>query len=109
MMRMNAFGSTHPQSSSHSRRDGQTRANHPHPQHWYFYTEGVPRDPEYPRRVVVTGLGVVTPLGGDVAANWDALRRGKCGTRAIGVEIFQRMNERAFRRVNRRRARVRAW
>ena len=97
MMRMkNAFCSMHPQSCSHSRCDaGQTRANHhPHPHARSFYTEGVPRDPEYPRRVVVTGLGVVTPLGGDVAANWDALRRGKCGTRAIGVGDLPE-NERA--------------
>lgn len=94
MLRMNAFGSMRPQSCAQSRRGGQTRANHPQPWHRYFYTEGVPRDPEYPRRVVVTGLGVVTPLGGDVAANWDALRRGKCGTRAIGVGDLPE-NERA--------------
>ncbi len=32
------------------------------------------------RRVVITGLGAVTPLGNDVAQTWDAaVRRGKCG------------------------------
>ena len=31
------------------------------------------------RRVVVTGMGMVTPLGQDVAANWDALVHGRSG------------------------------
>ena len=31
------------------------------------------------RRVVVTGMGVVTPLGHDVASNWDALVHGRSG------------------------------
>ncbi len=31
------------------------------------------------RRVVVTGMGMVTPLGLDVASNWDALVHGKSG------------------------------
>lgn len=31
------------------------------------------------RRVVVTGMGMVTPLGHDVAANWDALVHGRSG------------------------------
>ena len=31
------------------------------------------------RRVVVTGLGMVTPLGLDVASNWDALTHGRSG------------------------------
>ncbi len=31
------------------------------------------------RRVVVTGLGMVTPLGLDVASSWKALLEGKCG------------------------------
>lgn len=30
-------------------------------------------------RVVVTGLGVTTPLGGDVASTWSALLAGKSG------------------------------
>ena len=32
-------------------------------------------------RVVVTGLGVTTPLGGDVASTWSALLAGKSGVR----------------------------
>lgn len=31
------------------------------------------------RRVVVTGLGAVTPLGNDVKSTWDGLKNGKCG------------------------------
>src|SRR6266511_2411774 len=36
--------------------------------------EGEPR-----RRVVVTGLGLISPLGGDVESSWAALRQGKSG------------------------------
>ncbi|WP_066364656.1 beta-ketoacyl-ACP synthase II [Herbidospora mongoliensis] len=34
-------------------------------------------------RVVVTGLGTTTPLGGDVASTWSALLDGRSGVRAI--------------------------
>jgi 3-oxoacyl-[acyl-carrier-protein] synthase II len=36
-----------------------------------------------PRRVAVTGLGLVTPLGNDVAATWDALLAGHSGVAPI--------------------------
>ena len=36
-----------------------------------------------PRRVVATGLGMVTALGGDVASTWDGLLAGRSGIRAI--------------------------
>jgi len=35
------------------------------------------------RRVVVTGLGATTPLGGDVASTWAALVAGKSGVRLL--------------------------
>ena len=36
------------------------------------------------RRVVVTGLGVVTPIGTTVVEMWDSMKQGKCGTSALG-------------------------
>lgn len=35
------------------------------------------------KRVVVTGLSAITPLGGDVASSWDALLAGKSGIAPI--------------------------
>ncbi len=35
------------------------------------------------RRVVITGLGAVTPLGNDVRSSWDALVAGACGVGPI--------------------------
>jgi 3-oxoacyl-[acyl-carrier-protein] synthase II len=37
------------------------------------------------RRVVVTGLGMISPLGNDVASNWDALSSGRSGITRISV------------------------
>ena len=34
-------------------------------------------------RVVVTGLGATTPLGGDVASTWDGMLAGRSGARAL--------------------------
>ena len=34
-------------------------------------------------RVVVTGLGTTSPLGGDVASTWDGLVNGRSGVRTI--------------------------
>jgi len=36
-----------------------------------------------PRRVAITGLGLVTPLGNDVAATWQALLAGRSGVAPI--------------------------
>ena len=35
------------------------------------------------RRVVITGIGAVTPLGNDIGSNWSAAIAGKCGIAAI--------------------------
>ena len=35
------------------------------------------------RRVVVTGMGVITPVGNDVATTWRSLIEGKSGTAPI--------------------------
>src|SRR6266568_3455548 len=40
-----------------------------------------------PRRVVVTGMGAVTPVGLDVASSWDALVHGRSGI--ARVERFE--------------------
>ena len=37
-------------------------------------------------RVVVTGLGATTPLGGDVASTWSALLAGKSGVRTLNED-----------------------
>jgi 3-oxoacyl-[acyl-carrier-protein] synthase II len=41
------------------------------------------RKPDYDRRVVVTGLGVISPVGNDVATAWGNLVRGHSGLREI--------------------------
>ena len=35
------------------------------------------------RRVVITGLGAVTPVGNDVETFWESLKAGKCGITEI--------------------------
>ena len=43
-----------------------------------------------PRRTVLTGLGLVTPLGSTTAATWDALRAGQSGIRPL--QLFDAKN-----------------
>jgi 3-oxoacyl-[acyl-carrier-protein] synthase II len=35
------------------------------------------------RRVVVTGLGLVSPVGNDVISSWDALKNGRSGINSL--------------------------
>lgn len=42
------------------------------------------------RRVVITGLGATTPLGGNVPDTWDALLAGKSGARALEADWVER-------------------
>ena len=35
------------------------------------------------KRVVITGLGAVTPLGNSVPEFWDGLKNGRCGIELI--------------------------
>ncbi len=45
------------------------------------------------RRVVVTGMGAVTPLGNNVADTWQAAREGKCGI--AGVTLYDTTDQKA--------------
>jgi 3-oxoacyl-[acyl-carrier-protein] synthase II len=47
-----------------------------------------------PRRVVVTGVGAVTPLGGDAAATWQGLLEGRSGVRELDGERFAALDVR---------------
>ena len=37
------------------------------------------------RRVAITGLGLVTPVGNDVATTWNAVLTGRSGTAPISL------------------------
>src|SRR5215213_732410 len=43
------------------------------------------------RRVVVTGLGTTSPVGGDVASTWEALVAGKSGVRHLTEDWAQEL------------------
>ncbi|MFL5755242.1 MAG: beta-ketoacyl-[acyl-carrier-protein] synthase family protein [Chloroflexota bacterium] len=53
------------------------------------------RAPDYNRRVVVTGLGVVSPVGNDKDTAWSNLIRGKSGIREITKFDASRYEHRA--------------
>ena len=67
-----------------SRRLGDARRSMSH------YARGVPLDALYPRRVVVTGVGLVTPLARTTAENWRALLANAGATRALREDDLAR-------------------
>lgn len=52
------------------------------------------------RRVVVTGYGVVSPLGNDVVTLWDNIKQGKSGIKKIESDEFKEINTRIAGVVN---------
>ena len=50
-------------------------------------------------RVVVTGLGATTPLGGDVPTTWDAMLGGRSGVSALKEEWAEQLSVRIAARV----------
>ena len=42
------------------------------------------------RRVVVTGLGATTPLGGTIAETWDGILAGRSGAKPLPPEWLER-------------------
>ena len=42
-------------------------------------------------RVLVTGLGATTPVGGDVASTWDALLSGRSGVNLLEHEWAEQL------------------
>jgi nodulation protein E len=50
-------------------------------------------------RVVVTGLGAVTPLGHDVASYWSGLKAGTDGIRAVELVPPERLNQKVLGEV----------
>lgn len=46
------------------------------------------------RRVVLTGTGVVSPLGNDVDTLWTNIKKGKSGIKALNSEEYQDINTR---------------
>lgn len=51
------------------------------------------------RRVVVTGLGLVTPLGVGVKTVWKNLLQGQCGIVSLNEEGFEQLPVRIAARV----------
>ena len=43
------------------------------------------------KRVVVTGMGVTSPVGGDVPSTWDALVNGRSGIRTMDYDWVEDM------------------
>ncbi|HVV80691.1 MAG TPA: beta-ketoacyl-[acyl-carrier-protein] synthase family protein [Pseudolabrys sp.] len=50
-------------------------------------------------RVVITGLGAITPLGHDPASFWDSLKRGDDGIRPVELVPTDRLNQKVLGEV----------
>ena len=51
------------------------------------------------KRVVVTGLGTTSPLGGDVASTWEAMLKGQSGVRHLTEDWVEQMPVKIAARV----------
>ena len=51
------------------------------------------------KRVVITGLGTTSPLGGDVASTWEALLKGQSGVRHLTEDWAEQMPVKIAARV----------
>jgi len=51
--------------------------------------------PNRRRRVVITGIGVVSPLGMGLTENWDSINRGRIGVQYLDGEEGKRLNLKA--------------
>ncbi|KAM3240959.1 hypothetical protein ACQJBY_054167 [Aegilops geniculata] len=67
-----------------------------------------PPRPSASRRVVVTGLGAVTPLGRGVGSTWDRLVAGDCAVRALAAEDLRLTGDAAGRTLEQLPSRVAA-
>ena len=67
-----------------------------------------PPRPSASRRVVVTGLGAVTPLGRGVGSTWDRLVAGDCAVRALAAEDLRLSGDAAERTLGQLPSRVAA-
>ncbi|HLT54835.1 MAG TPA: beta-ketoacyl synthase N-terminal-like domain-containing protein, partial [Bacillota bacterium] len=44
------------------------------------------------RRVVITGAGVVSPLGHDVESFWDNIKKGQSGIKCLNADEYKDIN-----------------